>query len=1210
VTLIEMLSQHSHPASRAQPDAAVVGFFPGLGSRSHFRDLDPGLLLTDEESVYRTSAEVLGIEDAPDRLLLRAGDLPPGRLTQQGFIGAAVLTHTLALKARLAARARERGVGLNFLAHTGESFGMLSAGVAAGALSLADGVRVAAAFTPLMLLVAEGTSAGDDFTRALHRHLPAEVGTGLVPEPFHVLGVQGSPEQVRRFLQEVSERFGPDVELHKAYSWRQVNVYVRERSRTAFDRFAAKFAGLRVDTLKPPTRFLAHSARMRPAREALDRFLTAEGITVVDPQVPLVANHGPGLLLTAGEVREALLAMADQVMDSRSTVETFERLGADLAVEFGPGARSLQLLQDNHVPVPATAFTGSDSESDRLLDGLELSAALREDLTCPGPLRPDRLRHHVQAMAGSPLLDAWTRHAVNQVLTDELLTESRVAQASRVNHRVLAVVQHTLAYRDVVDLGRGELVVQARLKRDVFGQVHRSGQAYTELQVSLPGGATEVRTTSRVLYPEVLVHLLGAPETEDLLENLLEQEPYLREPLQDALGEAGLSTDTEGVNRLLVPLALFRALGRHRPALLAQTDHYLAAVDREGWLAALVLAGATDTSQALAVVAGGDTESFVTGLREATTALLGPTGTPVRSQRDIQAATRDFLQGPRRTGVPVRLNGDCLVVSLGRSLAEEEIDAAPFSAQTLAISTGHDIARRGTSAELDDLEHRVLRTLTAENRTVLREAQQRRVLVSSVNTFLSPGDNVLGFGDGGSESLTIFLERDGHDETVVRKILSPALVTARWDNDGTGVMLPPFAKARKQAEFLQALPDPVRSRFPRVTRSHERVVPVPEPLREGHSSTFTEMIYEMSYVPGVEVSRYVAMETPPPAVVARLYEVIFSTLHREAHTVGRIPAPGSTLEASYFRKIEDRLALCRRTAPQTFSPDLLDTEHIVIDGRRYLNHGPLLRRFRQNAAFRSRLEPRFHSLVMGDSNTENIKIAQVGPLRRAADRIAEGATAEQITAALADITADSLGLMFLDPRAIGFDSDGALTRDDPMYDNKPWHNSIGHYDEIHHEHFDLAVDLGPGKTPSVEVTFHAGNPYQRAYRVRDVTVTGAPVLPQTPTGVEDHFATVMTAALGLDDLDPAYLREDPHWLVRFVFVMGTHFTAMPPFHFASEPDGTLSDTPQTQRRPVAIYAEGLKWLNWALELLEGTRTEFLGVRPAALPALGPERPAA
>lgn len=78
-------------------------------------------------------------------------------------------------------------------------------------------------------------------------------------------------------------------------------------------------------------------------------------------------------------------------------------------------------------------------------------------------------------------------------------------------------------------------------------------------------------------------------------------------------------------------------------------------------------------------------------------------------------------------------------------------------------------------------------------------------------------------------------------------------------------------------------------------------------------------------------------------------------------------------------------------------------------------------------------------------------------------------------------------------------------------------------------------------------------------------------------------------------------QNDPYWLVRFVFIMGTHFTAMPPFHFAKEADGSKIDDAHHQKRPLALYAEGLKWLNLAADMLEGKVTEFYGV-PVKLPA--------
>jgi hypothetical protein len=447
--------------------------------------------------------------------------------------------------------------------------------------------------------------------------------------------------------------------------------------------------------------------------------------------------------------------------------------------------------------------------------------------------------------------------------------------------------------------------------------------------------------------------------------------------------------------------------------------------------------------------------------------------------------------------------------------------------------------------------------------------------------------------------MTVFLVKDGSTRTFVRKILSEALITAAWRADGTGVMLPPFAKARQQAEFLRHLPKPVNRYFPEVYDVLEREIPAAAQRHDG-PATHHEVIYEMSFVAGDEVSRYIERHSPPARVVAKIYQAIYQVLARDIHTVNRVPAPGATLDESYLRKIEDRLDVCRRTAPQTFGPRLLDPETITINGIPHRNAAALVRWFREHPEHHKLLEPRFHSLVMGDTNTENIKITHTDPLRTAQKLIEDDAPPQEVDAALAAITPATLGIKFLDPRAIGYRSTGRETVDDPMYDNKPWHNSIGHYDEIHFEHFQLDVRT-PDTGPQVRIQFDEGNPFQRAYQVRDVVMRGLDVDHEQPRGMEDHFAEVMTEALGLDDPGSAYLADDPYWLVRFVFMMGTHFTAMPPFHFQAELDGTLTDTYQVQRRPVAIYCEGIKWLNWAVEILEGKRTSFLGLPIPPLP---------
>lgn len=440
----------------------------------------------------------------------------------------------------------------------------------------------------------------------------------------------------------------------------------------------------------------------------------------------------------------------------------------------------------------------------------------------------------------------------------------------------------------------------------------------------------------------------------------------------------------------------------------------------------------------------------------------------------------------------------------------------------------------------------------------LRFAQQSEV----VARYVRPGEQVEGFGFGGSESLTLFLRRAG-GELFVRKVLSERLVTPRWQRDGRGVMLPPWRKARSQTMYLNGLPASVKRYFPEVLDVHEASVTQHE---NGSEVTCHEFTYDMTYVGGVEVGRFIHDHRPAPRTVALLYAEIFRLLREQVHVHRRRVPRRPTLEASYFTKIEKRLALAADTAPRTFNDLLLRSPEILINCRRLRNVPALLRAFRTVERYARTLEPRSHSLVVGDTNTENIKIGNIEPLLRDHGQAAR------------PFTYHDLELCFLDPRAIGFHENDADTgADDPMYDNKPWHNSLGHYDQIHGEHFDLDYRMLDG-IPALRIAFHHQSRYAASYH-----------------DIGRHFAEVMTTAWQPDGADLRFAHDDPFWIIRFAFVMGTHFMAMPPFHFTRTEDGEVLDDPQCQRRPLAIYAEGIEWLNLALEMLEGRQREYLGV---------------
>ena len=199
-------------------------------------------------------------------------------------------------------------------------------------------------------------------------------------------------------------------------------------------------------------------------------------------------------------------------------------------------------------------------------------------------------------------------------------------------------------------------------------------------------------------------------------------------------------------------------------------------------------------------------------------------------------------------------------------------------------------------------------------------------------TYMNPGERIIGFGLGGSESLTIFLNKPGSTTKVVRKILSENLITAKWNKNGEDVMLAPYKKAKQQAYYLKNLPEKVKQYFPYVDNIIERSVPNTTFSSSAEDNTenelSNELIYEMSYINGDEVSEFIRKYTPPVEAVARLYVVIFHTLNSIVHSCRTRQPSGPTLEQSYFSKIEKRLALSKETSPNVFSDLLLNTEYI------------------------------------------------------------------------------------------------------------------------------------------------------------------------------------------------------------------------------------------------------------------------------------------
>lgn len=1225
----------------------VVGFFPGLGSRRAYQNLDRSLLdseIPDVVEIYREGALILGCPRQPEKLLLASEDLPKGRLERQGFIGAAILVHNLALESYLRAMANRGEVPISFRAYSGESYGIIASAMASGSVSVADGIKIGQIFTPLMMLAAGGEGLDELIGQKIAPYLPKYMKVKpLVPELYHVMSLKGSIEDLVDSLEAIGRSYPKtDVEVHKIYSREQANVYVRVGAKPSFDLFMRKFPLVKMAVLKEPTKFLAHSKQMHEVRHALERFMDKNKIDFKQPHTLVISNNDRGILTSAAEVRSAVLAITDEVMSSQATMEILDGLNPDVILELGLGNKSMQLFTDNNIQAPTLAFTGTSDETDLFLCAVKLLGGFTKNLeelrTSAGPLQNRHyktLRNLFRLASESSFCDKYFYRAMGRTITNERLMNGKAGSSTF--YQFLEIFQQTYNHRNTIDFGQGELVLQARLKKIIVGDTDRLGQVYSELKVIDETDTLSERCSINIKQSEVVVcHFdrLADLDFADLgckTRLLLSTQPLAYQIYSHTLdclqikfdsflrliGFDMATVDQMATSYIVYQYTLFRLLHLYRPSIFAQSDYYLEGSDLMGWLVALAISGATSLATVVelhgtylrAGVGSHEVkatlERMLSLLRNSDVPVISPDGVPLKFKMDLAAATRSVFAGHAFSDQVrrIHLNGNCQILSLGSVFSPNQVDAEPYHTDVISILAPTDIWRKGVNTALDEFENRSISTLTDENERVLRYAQSRRLLTSTVYAYGNIGEKIVDFGKGGSESMTIFLKKDGEERLTVRKILSDALTAVHWSPGGKGVMLPPFAKAKKQAEYLQALPASVQRYFPEVYSTLERDIPIPLHLRTNGKKVYKEFIYEMSYVPGEEVSRFIERYSPPPAVIARLYEQIFLILQKEVYAVNRIPAPGQTLDDSYFVKIEDRLSLCRRTAPLTFCAELLETDRIIINEVSYLNSSALLKRFREKPEFLDILEPKFHYLVMGDTNTENIKVADTAPLLRAQWLIeAGGASDEEIDASLDAITSESLGIQFLDPRAIGFKTDGAHTRDDAMYDNKPWHNSIGHYDEIHCEYFKLQVQTGRGLIPSVHIEFNLQNPFQKAYRIRDVEALGGKIdKAVAPKGMEDYFGPIMTTMYCQDGPDSQELKNDPYWLIRFVFIMGTHFAAMPPFHFQSELDGTLTDTYQAQRRPVAIYCEGIKWLNWALEMLEGKKKEFLGVLVPQLP---------
>jgi hypothetical protein len=406
--------------------------------------------------------------------------------------------------------------------------------------------------------------------------------------------------------------------------------------------------------------------------------------------------------------------------------------------------------------------------------------------------------------------------------------------------------------------------------------------------------------------------------------------------------------------------------------------------------------------------------------------------------------------------------------------------------------------------------------------------------------YVAADEELLDWGRAGTESVVLIMR--SKVGVFARKIMANRFSACPWAAAGDGAMAPPARKGRYQVEYLTNLPAAAQEYFPTVLAMHE---PIGMSRRAGEGCgppQPDELVVDLSFIEGPSISSLVAAAAPPAVAVARLYEETLRLLRDKLHCHRVSPPPPHGSASQHLSKVSGRLALTHRALPRLVGAHLLVAERIRYDGIGLRNWPWLARTLRARLHDRVSLLPPRLCLTMGDTNTENVKVTNPATFLAA------------VESGNLDFTYDDLGLMFLDPRGIGWGTTGADVVDDYLYDLKIWHNSLGNYDVLangHYQvrlshvgtHLDVRIDRGP-------------NPFDLSYE-----------------GIGDYFSSVIGRTLG------DVTRTDPGWFERFLFVMGTHFLAMLPFHVHRRADGTIPDTVPQQRRVVALYCEGLWWLN-------------------------------
>jgi [acyl-carrier-protein] S-malonyltransferase len=276
--------------------------FPGQGAQYVGMASDLAAASPAAAAILTQADTILGL--SLSRIMAEG---PEAELTRTDISQPAILVASLMAKTVLEERLRAKGESLTCTATAGLSLGEYTALVAAGALDLADAIR-------LVRLRGEAMQAAADLV------------------PSGMVALIGADEATAQKLCDLVA----DGEVLQVANLNATGQVVISGAKAACERAVerAKEVGLRR-AVPLPVAGAFHSALMAPAAERLRAAIAS--VTLRDPQVPVYTNVHAGPVRSAAEVPDLLVRQLTQPVRWADSVVRMQQDGISEFWELGPG---------------------------------------------------------------------------------------------------------------------------------------------------------------------------------------------------------------------------------------------------------------------------------------------------------------------------------------------------------------------------------------------------------------------------------------------------------------------------------------------------------------------------------------------------------------------------------------------------------------------------------------------------------------------------------------------------------------------------------------------------------------------------------------------------------------------------------------------------------------------------------------------------------